>query len=83
MSEGLLSGFKVLDLADEKGFICGKILATMGAETIKIERPGGEPARWLPPFYNNRPDAERSLSWIAFNTDKKICPGNNHDCNKS
>jgi crotonobetainyl-CoA:carnitine CoA-transferase CaiB-like acyl-CoA transferase len=35
--ESLLSGYRALDLTDEKGFVCGKILAALGIETIKVE----------------------------------------------
>ena len=71
MADNLLSGFRALDLADEKGFVCGKILATLGVDVIKIEKPGGDPARSIPPFYHNTPDIEKSLYWLAFNTDKR------------
>jgi crotonobetainyl-CoA:carnitine CoA-transferase CaiB-like acyl-CoA transferase len=37
---GALSGCCVLDLADEKGMLCTKILSDMGAEVICIEKPG-------------------------------------------
>ena len=40
----LLDSFRVLDLTDEKGFFCGKILADLGADVVKIEKPGGDPA---------------------------------------
>ena len=30
----------VLDLADEKGRLCSRLLADMGAEVIRIEKPG-------------------------------------------
>ena len=42
---GLLESFRVLDLTDHKGFFCGKILADLGADVIKVEKPGGDPAR--------------------------------------
>ncbi|MFP3975112.1 MAG: CaiB/BaiF CoA transferase family protein [Chloroflexota bacterium] len=71
MADGLLSGFRALDLTDEMGFVCGKILSTFGVETIKIEKPGGDPARNIPPFFHNEPGPERGLYWSAFNTDKR------------
>jgi len=33
-NKGLLSGIGVLDLADEKGSFCSKLLADMGANVI-------------------------------------------------
>src|SRR4030042_5428083 len=71
MHESLLSGCRALDLTDEKGFVCGQILAAMGVDVIKIEKPGGDPARFLPPFYHDKPDPEKSLFWFAFNTSKR------------
>ena len=56
MPDGLLSGYRALDLTDHKGFICGKILAALGVETIKIEKPGGDSDRYIPPFFQNQPD---------------------------
>lgn len=43
----------------------------MGADVIKIERPGGDPARSLGPFYHNIPHPERSLFWFAYNLNKR------------
>lgn len=71
MADSLLSGFRALDLTDEKGFACGKILAALGVETIKVEKPGGDPARGIPPFLHDAPEPEKSLYWLAFNTDKR------------
>ena len=48
---GPLDGLRILDLSE---FICGpyatKLLADFGADVIKVERPGGDPARKLGPF---------------------------------
>jgi len=67
----LLGGFRGLDLTDEKGDLCGKILGDFGADVIKIEPPGGSSARSIGPFYQNDPHPEKSLSWFAFNTSKR------------
>jgi crotonobetainyl-CoA:carnitine CoA-transferase CaiB-like acyl-CoA transferase len=71
MQNSLLQGLRALDLTDQKGFMCGKILGSMGVDVIKIERPGGDPSRMIPPFINNTKNPERSLYWYAFNTDKR------------
>ena len=71
MADRLFSGLRALDLTDEKGFICGKILGALGIEVIKVEKPGGDAARWMPPFLGNTPDPEKSIYWMAYNTDKK------------
>ena len=67
----ILGGERVLDLTDEKGLICGKQLGDMGADVIKIEKPGGDPARNLGPFYKDEIDPEKSLHWFAFNLNKR------------
>jgi crotonobetainyl-CoA:carnitine CoA-transferase CaiB-like acyl-CoA transferase len=69
--EGMLSGYRVLDLTDSKGFLCGRALADLGADVIKIERPGGDPARSIGPFYHDLADPEKSLYWFAFNANKR------------
>jgi crotonobetainyl-CoA:carnitine CoA-transferase CaiB-like acyl-CoA transferase len=68
---GLLSPYRVLDLSNELGFLCGKILGDLGADVIKIETPGGDPARRLGPFYGDQPDPEKSLFWFGFNNNKR------------
>ncbi|MFC2038295.1 CaiB/BaiF CoA transferase family protein [Chloroflexota bacterium] len=69
--ESMLSPYRVLDMADEKGLLCGKILGDLGADVIKVENPGGDSARRLGPFYNDDPDPEKSLLWFALNTSKR------------
>lgn len=70
-TSSLLGGYRVLDLTDEKGVFCGKILGDLGADVIKVERPGGDEARHLGPFYHDKPGPETSLSWFALNTNKR------------
>jgi benzylsuccinate CoA-transferase BbsE subunit len=40
MPETVLDGYRALDLTDEKGLFCGKLLAELGAEVVLIEKPG-------------------------------------------
>jgi benzylsuccinate CoA-transferase BbsE subunit len=70
-AESMLGPYRALDLTDEKGLLCGKILGDLGADVIKIERPGGDPARSLGPFYHDEPNPKKSLFWFALNTSKR------------
>lgn len=63
--QGPLSGFRVLDLADEKGELAGRILADLGAEVVRVEPRRGARSRGLPPFENGR-----SLYFAVRNANK-------------
>src|SRR3972149_2078611 len=67
----MLSHCRALDLTDDKGFLCGKILADLGADVIKMERPGGDPSRRIGGFWGDTPDPEKSLYWFAYNSNKR------------
>jgi benzylsuccinate CoA-transferase BbsE subunit len=67
---GLLQGIRVLDLADEKGSFCSKLLADLGARVIKIEKPGGDSSRKIGPFRDDLASSERSLFFSHNNTNK-------------
>ncbi len=47
---GALEPYRVLDLTGALGALCGRLLAGLGADVIKVERPGGDPARGRGPF---------------------------------
>ena len=70
-SDTFLGGYRVLDLTNERGYLCGKTLGDFGADVIKVEPPGGEPGRNIGPFYHDVPDPEKSLYWFALNTSKR------------
>lgn len=67
----MLSPYRVLDLTTERGLLCGQMLGDLGADVIKMEPPGGSPARKLGPFYQNQPHPDRSLYWWAYNRNKR------------
>ena len=68
---GPLAGLRILELADEKGQFCGKLMGDLGADVVKIEPPGGESTRRVGPFLDDLPHAERSLSFWYYNTSKR------------
>ena len=69
--EGFLQNYRILDLTDEKGHLCGRLLGDMGADIIKIEPPEGDPSRHTGPFYHDEPNPEKSLSWFYANANKR------------
>jgi crotonobetainyl-CoA:carnitine CoA-transferase CaiB-like acyl-CoA transferase len=69
--KGFLEGYRILDLTDEMGHLCGRILGDMGADVIKIEPPGGDPARNSGPFYHDDPHPEKGLYWFYANANKR------------
>ena len=72
MPERALEGVKVLDLTHYiAGPYCAKLLADFGADVVKVERPGGDPGRLLPPFFHDETDPEKSLLFLYLNTNKR------------
>jgi len=68
---GALDGLKVLELSEFiSGPYCGKILADLGAELIKIEKPDGDAARRWGPFPGDIPHLEKSGLFLFLNTNK-------------
>ncbi len=63
---GPLAAYRVLDLTDARGILCGKILADLGADVARVEPPAGNPARLEGPFAGGVRDPERSLLWWAY-----------------
>jgi crotonobetainyl-CoA:carnitine CoA-transferase CaiB-like acyl-CoA transferase len=67
----MLSPYRVLDLTDERGLLCGRILADLGADVLQVEPPAGNSARRLGPFYRDEPDPDRSLYWWSYAAGKR------------
>ena len=70
-ADGLLAPYRVLDLTDKDGWLCGRILGDLGADVVKIEPPAGEPGRSQGVFYQDDPDPEKNLRWFAYNANKR------------
>jgi len=68
---GALQGIRVLDLADEKGALAGKLLAGLGADVVLVEPPGGSRLRSIPPFWQGTADAERSIFFWFYAAGKR------------
>jgi crotonobetainyl-CoA:carnitine CoA-transferase CaiB-like acyl-CoA transferase len=72
-TQGALAGLKVLELGEMVAApYCTKLLADLGADVIKLERPdGGDPARRRGPFPGDAPDPEKSALFLYLNTSKR------------
>ncbi len=67
-----LEGLTVLDFTGNiAGPYATKLLADMGARVIKVERPGGDPARQMAPFLGDEPGPDRSATFQYLNTNKE------------
>ncbi|MFP6640277.1 MAG: CoA transferase, partial [Myxococcota bacterium] len=72
MSTAPFAGLRVLDLGHQvAGPYCTKILADLGADVIKIERPGGDPLRAWGPFPHNRRDPDEGGLFRYLNANKR------------
>ena len=76
MPSDLLKGLRLLDLTDEKGALCGKMFADLGAEVIKVEPPTGCSTRRIPPYLEDKADPEHCLYSIAYHAGKKSVTAN-------
>lgn len=57
-----MEGIRVIDRTVEVGELCGRLLADLGADVVKVEPAGGSPARSFPP---------RGLGWAYRNWNKR------------
>jgi crotonobetainyl-CoA:carnitine CoA-transferase CaiB-like acyl-CoA transferase len=70
-SDSALSHLRIIELGDIPASYATRWLADLGADVIKVEPPGGDPSRRLPPFAGNIEHSERSLTFIHANTNKR------------
>ncbi len=72
MPERALDGVTVIEcgVAGASAYT-GKLLADLGAAVIKVEEPGGDPSRLLPPFPGGQPHPEKSGTYLYLNCNKR------------
>ena len=68
---GPLTGLRVLELTSEHAQFCGKLMADLGADVIKVEPLGGQETRNVGPFLEDEAHPERSLYFWHYNTSKR------------
>ena len=61
-----LHGIRIVDLTLERGELTGRLLADLGAEVLRVEPPGGSPARSMLPVVG-----DQSLFFTFRNAGKK------------
>jgi crotonobetainyl-CoA:carnitine CoA-transferase CaiB-like acyl-CoA transferase len=65
MADLPLAGLRVVDCTVERGELAARLLGDLGAEVVKVEPPGGSPARGLAPVREGV-----SLAWAVRNAGK-------------
>lgn len=69
---GALEGVRVVEFTDEIGSYCGRLLADLGADVVKVEPPGGGRQRNSPPFVRHHErEPDFSLAFWVHNTSKR------------
>ena len=61
-----LAGLRVIDLTDNRGEMCGRYLAELGADVVNIEQPGGAASRSRQPLVEGH-----SLYFASHNANKR------------
>src|SRR5215216_676742 len=69
---GVFDSLHVVELATGvAGPFCGKLLAGLGADVLKVEPPAGDSTRRDGPFPVDQPHIERSCQFLHLNTAKQ------------
>lgn len=68
---GTLDPYRVVEVAGFGTGMCGQMLADLGADVVVVEPPEGDGLRRRGPFYQDNPHPDRSLSFWAYNRNKR------------
>ena len=75
-----LDGVRVLEIGDESVEYCGRLLAGLGADVVRLEPPEGSPSRRAGPFLDDEPGPDRSLAFWADNVGKRSVVATDAGC---
>ena len=75
----MLEPYRVLDFTDERGELGPMLLGDLGADVIRVEPPDGSHARRVAPFDDAAARDVASLSFHAFNRNKRSIVIGNDD----
>lgn len=67
----VFDNIRVVEVSGVTAQWCGKLMADMGADVIRVEPPGGAASRAVGPFYQDEANPDRSLNFWHNNTNKK------------
>jgi crotonobetainyl-CoA:carnitine CoA-transferase CaiB-like acyl-CoA transferase len=82
MTESLLHGIQVVEVADPLTEHAGRALVELGATVVLVEPPGGSPTRARRPYAEVRDASRRSIPFLARNAGKRsvvLDAGNEED----
>lgn len=71
LEDSYLHGLRVLELGGELGEFCGKVLAGLGADVVRVEPPQGAQTRTYGPFYQDVAHPDCSLYFWHYNHGKR------------
>ncbi len=66
-----LTHLRIVEIGGMPAAYATSYLGGFGADVIKVEPPGGDPARLLPPFAGDMVDRERSIPFLNANVNKR------------
>ena len=66
-----LGDLRILDLGGLTTAYASRLMADFGAEVILVEPPSGDRTRHVPPYSNKHPEPDNSLTFLAFQSNKR------------
>ena len=68
---GALSHLRVIEYGGMPAAYAAGFMGGLGADVIKVEPPGGDPSRMLPPFAGDIENVERGIPFLNANLNKR------------